>query len=188
MSRSIGEPLADCSAKRAIGALHVVDAKPYPVAVAEIELSKITVKMFLANVLIDSINPALQDREIVLGGIGGSVAAHVFLLRMVHGAVTGELLASFPVHAAFIGSQVRGFVDFGFQDWPQVRCIDFRDRVRADSPLALDQSDDSFFRSWGLIGAISGATADESFIAFDELTFAAERPSVIKPQIDHRFA
>jgi hypothetical protein len=91
MSRSLSEPLADYAANCAIGALYIVDAERDPVAVAEIEFGEIAVKVFLADVLIDAVDSALQDREVIFGGIGRDIAANVFLLRVVHGAVTGEV-------------------------------------------------------------------------------------------------
>src|SRR5206468_12370616 len=102
---------------------------------------EITVKVFLAHVLIDAIDAALQDREVIFGGIGRGIAPHIFFLRMDDGAVTGELLPSLPVNAAFVGAQVRSVVYFGFKDGPQIRGVHFRNMSRADTTLALDKRD-----------------------------------------------
>ena len=41
--------------------------------------------------LIDAINPALQDREIPLNGVGVDLAPHVFLRAVVHGLMRDEI-------------------------------------------------------------------------------------------------
>ena len=64
--------------------------------------------------LIDAINTALEDREIPLSGIGGGIAANIFIGGMVDGTMTGEPLTNFPVNGALIGSQMRRLVDAGF--------------------------------------------------------------------------
>src|SRR5438067_9783910 len=42
-------------------ALHVINAKPLPVAVAEIELREIAVQVRFADVLVSAVNAAFQD-------------------------------------------------------------------------------------------------------------------------------
>jgi len=63
VSRSIGEPFPDFTTDRAIGPLDIVNAESDPIIVPEIELGKVTMKVFLAYVLIDPIDPALENRE-----------------------------------------------------------------------------------------------------------------------------
>jgi hypothetical protein len=187
-SRSIGEPLADDSAQCPVRAFQVINAKRGPVAVPEIEFGEVPVKMFLADVLIDPIDAALQDREVVLRCIGVRIAANVFILRVNDGLMAREFLARFPVNAALVSSQVGGFIDPFLKNWPQVRRIHFRDMMGADAALALDQSDDCFLRCGSPIGAVSGPAADESLISLDKLSFAAERPGIVHSQIGHRLA
>jgi hypothetical protein len=93
MSRSIGEPFPDDTTDRAIGPPDIVNAQRDPIVMPEIELGEVTVKVLLAHVLIDPINPAFQDREEILGGIGRCVSPHVLFLSVIDGAVTGEPLA-----------------------------------------------------------------------------------------------
>jgi hypothetical protein len=64
-SRSVSQPLADDASDSAFGALDIIHAESDSVAVAEIELGEVTVKVFLANVLVDAINTALQDRKVI---------------------------------------------------------------------------------------------------------------------------
>jgi hypothetical protein len=65
-SCSIGEPLTNRTLDDASSALRIVNAEPDSVAVAKIELGEITVKMLLADVLINAVDSAFQDREISL--------------------------------------------------------------------------------------------------------------------------
>lgn len=69
-SPPIGQALAFRADDRATGALRIPDPELYAVVMAEIEFSEIAMQMFLAHVLIGAINPAFQDREKVLGGVG----------------------------------------------------------------------------------------------------------------------
>ena len=104
---------------------------------------------------------------------------------VVYGSMAGEFFSGLPVHAAFIGAQVRGFVDASFQDRAQVRGIHFRHVLGADAAVALNQRHDSLFGSGLPIGAVASPTADESFVSFDEHAFAAERA---KAAFAHRLA
>src|SRR6516162_1517491 len=136
MSRSVGEPLADYAAQRPVRALLIVNAETDSVAVAEIEFGEIAMKVLLADVLIDAINSALQDREIILGSIGRGISANVFLLRVIDGPVTCKPLASFPINAALVSSQVRSNIDLGFQDRSQIGSGHLGNVVRANAPFA----------------------------------------------------
>src|SRR5438270_5233824 len=54
MSRSIGKPLSDDTAQRAVSALHIVNAERNSLVVAEIELRQISLQVLLADVMIDA--------------------------------------------------------------------------------------------------------------------------------------
>jgi hypothetical protein len=188
MSRSISKPFADAAAQCPIGTLKIIDSERDAIGIPEIELGEIAMQVLLADVLIDAIDPALKDREEVFRGISVGIAADVFVLRVNDGLVAREFLARFPVNAALIGSQVRGFIDPFLKNWPQVRRIHFWDVMRPDAAFALDQGDNGFLGGRSPIRPIAGATADESFVAFDELTFATQGPDVVNAQIRHRLA
>jgi hypothetical protein len=79
VSRSISEPLSNDAANRASASLHIINAKSDPVAVPEVELGKIAVKVPLGTVLIDAGHPALEDREKAFDGVGVRIAAYPFL-------------------------------------------------------------------------------------------------------------
>ena len=106
MSCSICQPLANNAAERASGALYIINTKRNPLVVSEIKLRKIPLQMFLADVMIDTVNSALQDREISFDGVGVRIAAHVFLGGMVHGLVASEALADLSVYGALVGTQI----------------------------------------------------------------------------------
>jgi hypothetical protein len=188
VSRSIGEPLANYPAQRQFSPLGIIHAERNSVIVPEIELGEVAMQVFLADMLIDAVDPAFEDREVSLGGIGGCIAAHVFLLRVVDSAVTGEPLASFPIHAALVSAQVRGNIDFGFKDRAQVRGSDLWDVVGADAAFAFDQSHDGFLGRRFSIGAVSSPAADEGFVRLNEFAFAAEWSPLVNAKIHHRFA
>ena len=138
-SRSIGQPLPDDALDSSLGTLFIIDAQRRAVVVPEIKLGEIAMKMLFADVLINAIDTTLQDREEVFCGVGGCVAAHVLISRVIDSAVAGEPLANLPIHSAFVGPQVRGFVDTGFQDRPQVRGIHLRYVARTDTAIAFNQ-------------------------------------------------
>ncbi len=183
VSRSIGEPLADNAAQRPIGALYVVHAEHDPVVVSKIKLGEVTMQVFFADMLVNAIDAALEDREVSLSGIGGRIAA-----RVIDGAVTGEPLASFPVNAALVGSQVRSDINFGLKDWTQIGGSHLWDMMGTDAPFTFDQSDDGFLRGGISISAVPGFAADESFVRLNKFALAAERPGVVNMEVHHRLA
>jgi hypothetical protein len=72
VSRSIGQPLAGDALQGDIGACHIIYAEPDAIGIAEVEFCEITVKVFLAAMLVDADHVALEDREIALDRIRGS--------------------------------------------------------------------------------------------------------------------
>jgi hypothetical protein len=185
-SRSIGEPFADYAAKRAIGAFSVIDAERNAVVMPEIEFGEVAMQMFLADVLIDTVDPSLQDRKVPFSSIGVGIASYIFVLGMNDCLVAGEFLADLPIDAALVCSEVRCFVDSSFKDRPQGRRGHFRDVIRANAALAFYQGNNGFLGCWSPIGPISGFAADESLIRLDEHSFAAEWAGVINTEIRHR--
>jgi hypothetical protein len=179
MSRSIGEPLSDDAFEDLVGTLNVVDSERDSLIVSEVEFGEVTVQMFLADMLINAVDAALEDREVPLGSIGVSIASDVFFLSVDDGLMASELLADLPVNAAFVGAKVRSLVDPSFKNWAQIRGVHFRDVVRADAPLAFDQGDNRFLRGRRSVGAVAGLATDEGFIRFNEFAFAAERAAIV---------
>jgi hypothetical protein len=107
MSRSIGEPLSDDTPERAIGPLYVINSERNPLVVAEVELAQIPLQMLLADVMIDAIDAAFQDREISLDRVGVGVATDILFCRVIHSLMAGEALADRCIEAALVSAQIR---------------------------------------------------------------------------------
>ena len=93
MSRSIGEPLSDDAFEDLVGTLDIVDSERDSLIVAKVEFGEVTVQMFLAHVLINPVDAALENREVPRCSIGMSIASDVFFLSVDDGVMAGELLA-----------------------------------------------------------------------------------------------
>ena len=79
-NRFIGQPPADDTTMRDLGAHVIFDTSWLPVAVAEIKLGHVAVQVALGAMLIDATHAALEDREVAFDGIGvdvGVLAVHV---------------------------------------------------------------------------------------------------------------
>src|SRR5262245_27775659 len=96
----IGEALPADALRHSGGALAVIETGLYPLAVnlhaglavvvAEIKLRRIALEMLRRDMVERADDPALEDREIALDGVGMRVTADVFTARVVHGFVAGE--------------------------------------------------------------------------------------------------
>src|SRR5580704_1037764 len=79
-------------------------------AVAEIKLTQITMQVGFADVLVDTVNTALENREEAFDSVGSddpiALAAHVFVSGMFDGSVRREVPADAGELAAFIGHEV----------------------------------------------------------------------------------
>ncbi len=69
MRPPIGKPLAFDARHSAVSALSIVHAKCNAVAVPEVELGKVAVKVLLPAMLIDALHSALEDREVAFDGV-----------------------------------------------------------------------------------------------------------------------
>src|SRR3982751_1884288 len=83
--------------------------------------------------VVNSINAALQDREVAFNGIGVGIATNIFFGGMVDGLVTGEALVGFQVDSALIGAQVRLCGNLFFDDRLHISRVDVRN-MEADIP------------------------------------------------------
>ena len=90
VSRLLATPLIAIS--RAFG---IVKAERDPIVIAKIELAEIPLQVFLADVMIDAVDAALEDREIALNSVGVGISANVFLGGMVDYLMAGEARANF---------------------------------------------------------------------------------------------
>src|SRR6266446_2676465 len=89
--------------------------------------------------------------------------------------MAGELLADVPIHAAFVGSEMRVLGDRVDDDWPQRDGGHFWSMEAACPAAALDQRHYGFLWRRRAIGAVLRLAACKCFIALDELAFAAKR-------------
>src|SRR5579862_875223 len=143
----IGQPLPARAFDRLRGALGIVDAKRNALVVAEIEFAEIPLQVFRRDVMIGADHAALENAEIAFNGVGvPKMAAHVFLNRMVDGAVAAELACNRRVDRAFVRHHIGRLADFGFQDRLQCRAIHARHVVRANPAVALNQGNNRFLR------------------------------------------
>ena len=79
ISRSIGKPPANDTAKGLLCPLGIAHAKRDPLIIPEIILSEIAVKVLLSAMLVDALHAALEDAEIAFDGVGvdrGHVHTH----------------------------------------------------------------------------------------------------------------
>ena len=80
----------------------VINAKRDPVAIPEIELSKVSMQVFLADVEITAIDPTLQERKVILDGIGMSVATDIFAGAVIDRLVVSKLASRHHSRRTFI--------------------------------------------------------------------------------------
>jgi len=109
MSPPIGEAFARDAAHNGIGTLLVAEAERHAIVVAEIEFAKVSLQMLLAHVMVDTIDPALEDREVALDRIGVGIATDVFADGVNDRLMTGEFLADLPIDAALVCPEMRVF-------------------------------------------------------------------------------
>ena len=106
MSCFISEPTPLRALQCALCAGGIVNAKLLAIAVAEIELRQIAMQVRLADVLIDAINAALQDREKALDRVGVNIAAHILVVAVRDGAVRSKIPADAGKRRRFIGHEM----------------------------------------------------------------------------------
>ena len=103
-SPPIGEALAFGASDRAACAFGVVNPESDAVRIAEIELGEVAMQMLLADVLINTVDAALQDREVIFGSVAVGIPSDVFILRVNDGSMASKFLSNFPINAALVRS------------------------------------------------------------------------------------
>lgn len=103
-------------------------------------------QMGLANMLIHTINPPLQDREIPLNGVGIGVAPHVLLGGMVDGLMGSEPSAWPGVDVGLIRVELAVWMGMPRDDRGEGVGSDVRDVEATDLPFALDQGENGLLR------------------------------------------
>ncbi len=186
----IHQPFAFGALERASGALCVFDAKARAVAVAEIELGEITMQMRLANAVIDTRDPALENRIVVFDRVRVRPTAElgVFVRRMIDGVVAGEFRADCGIDRAFIGHERALFVRMLVEDFLDLLAGDVGDVERTGAAIAFNEGNDGFLGRGLVIGSVLRLAADVAFIGFNDLILSAERAFARLEATAHRFA
>jgi hypothetical protein len=194
-SRSIGQPLADCTLNRAGGTLNVIYAEPNAVGIAEIELAQISVQMFFTAMLVDALHAALEDRIVALNGVGGDggsfdnglaigaqlvsdlvPVANVFFIGVVHRFMAGEIATNFHVVAGFVGHEIAFRADVFPQDRRNVGNGGAVNVEATGRAAAFNQGQYGILERGRAAAALGLAfqTTDESFVGFHDLASAAQ--------------
>lgn len=191
VSPPIGQALSFDPLKGFCCALCVVYAKRGALVVTEIELGEVAAQMLLADMVIDAIDPALEDREIVLDGVGVRVASHVFLDTVVDALVARELIAHQAVLPGIVGHEPGAAIYLRHQDRAQRLGVHLGHVMRAHEAATLDQGErDLLARPADRAGALAAMlvlllAADIGLVRLDRLAFAAKRASM---KLAHPFA
>jgi len=82
--------------------------------------------MLCADMMVNAIDAALENRKVTLDGVRVRVTANIFLSRMVHGLMAGEAFANLQIDAALIGAQMRFGRNLFLEDRLQIGRIDIR--------------------------------------------------------------
>lgn len=112
----IGKALAADAFKGKVGTVCIVDTKADAVGITEVELCKVARKVLLATMLVDPAHTALEDTEEAFDGVGVGRAvgsADVFVLRMVHPYVLGEVLTGATICLVVVGKKAALAINAG---------------------------------------------------------------------------
>jgi hypothetical protein len=94
MSCFISQSLADDTPERDFRALHIVNAELGAGVHAKIKFRQIPIQVLLVHVLVDADQAAFEDRKETFKGVGVNVAAHKFVLGVIHRFVLRFVWAS----------------------------------------------------------------------------------------------
>jgi hypothetical protein len=186
--RRIGQSLALDADERAISPSYIIDTQRDPVLVPEVELGGVPMQMGFGDVEVAPVDPALEDRKVIFDRVGvPEVGANVFLRAVVDRAMPSKLSANGPIDWAFVGHQITGFIHIRGDDRPQGLGGNIRDTEAPDSSVAFNQRE--YCRlGRNLAFPVRGFAADKSFVAFNNLIYAAKRIDWLDTEIAHGLA
>lgn len=190
-SRFISEPLPLDAQQGELGARVVINPELDAVAVAEIVFRKISVKMLLAAMLVNSDHAALEDGEIALGAIhaeqgsGNAVPIRIFFAAMIHLAVACKLFSNLGILIGFVGHKVRFARDVCAKNWGQIGLLDALDVERSRFAAPFDQSKNRVLMCVSATDNLAFLAADESLVGLNRSSSAAHRRQIARP---HCFA
>jgi hypothetical protein len=186
--RRIGQPLTLDADESAISPSYIIDTQRDPVVVPEVELGGVPMQMGLGDVEVTAVDPALEDREVIFGGVGvPEIGANVFLRAVVDRAMPGKLPPDRPIDGAFVSHQITGLIHVRGDDRLQGLGGNIRDAEAPDSSVAFNQREYRRLRR-NLAFPVRGFAADKSFVAFNNLIDAAKRTDWLDTEIAHGLA
>lgn len=115
--------------------------------IPEIELREVTVKVMRPNLMIRSVDPALQQAEVTLDGICGYVATSILPVLVVDRLVARELSADRSIRVVLVGHQARFGFDVVAKNLGEVFRRDSIRTKGANAAAALDESDNRSLRA-----------------------------------------
>jgi hypothetical protein len=138
-----------------------------PVVISELKLSDVKMQIFLANLMISTDNPALQDRPEAFNRIGVNCANDMLTNGVINGLVREAVLQSY-VAGVSIGAEKANAVRYGFSDESFKRftvCV--LNDASNDIALALDCAD------YGSLASITAPSLAAFFVPMSVLVAAA---------------
>lgn len=112
---SIGQPLALGALQRQRSPLGIVDPKPRPAGVPEIEFVRIPLQVLFAAMLVNADHATLEDREISFDAVGRDIAPRIFASGVIYRLVFGEAFPDRDTLLRFVGMEF-AFVGRVFKD------------------------------------------------------------------------
>src|SRR5208337_5103073 len=106
MSRLISEPLTNHATKEFIGPLGIVNASGNALAIAEVKLGKITVKMMFLAMLIHTLHTTFEDGKEALHGVGvnGWIGrGNILPVAVLDGAMLRKMVTQIFILTSIIG-------------------------------------------------------------------------------------
>ncbi len=144
----------------------------------------------LADRMIGSGNPALEDRKEVFRRVAMSIAAEAGILigAVVYGVVIGKFLADLGIDKAFVRHQRTGAAGVGHDDRAHGLCGHIGHVEGLGATVALNERHNGFLWRRLFEGAVLGFAADVAFVGFDNLVCAAKAADSLMAVIGHGFA
>src|SRR5579884_2239950 len=103
----IGEATSYDTREKAVCAILVIATQCDPVAVSELELRQIAVKVLLGAMLINALHAALEDAEIAFNGVGVDASTDVLASLVVHAAMAKVIVTELvAICLGFVGQDV----------------------------------------------------------------------------------
>lgn len=184
MSCFISEPTTLRAFKGAGRAGNIVDAKLFAMAIAEIKLREVTVQVGLADVLINAVHAAFQDRKEALDGVGAddpiTFVPDIFVFGVVDGAMRGEIPTDGNQRLLFVSHEIALERSVLVEDRMKIIAAHVRHMERPRGTVPLDQREYRVHVAGPTADLGSGLPTDKSQIGLQGFSFAAHRGSAAR--------